>query len=42
MCKSAPGRNSLPRNGVNLVDPDYSSEEELLSVAFEEQQEIQC
>ena len=35
MSKSSPGRNSLPRNGVNLVDPDYSSEEELLSVAFD-------
>lgn len=35
MCKSAPSRNSRPRNGVNLVDPDYSTEEELLSVAFD-------
>ena len=35
MCKSSPGRNSLPRNGVNLVDPDYSSQEELLSVVFD-------
>ena len=35
MCKSAPGRNSRPRNGVNMIDADSSSEEELLSVTFD-------
>ena len=25
MCKSAPGRNSRPRNGVNMIDADSSS-----------------
>ena len=34
MCRSTPGRTSRLRNGVNMVDPDYSSEEELLSVTF--------
>ena len=34
MCRSTPGRTSRPRNGVNMVDPDYSSEEELQSVTF--------
>ena len=33
MCKSAPG--SRPRNGVNMIDADSSSEEELLSVTFD-------
>ena len=35
MCKSAPGRNSRPRNGVNMIYADTSSEEELLSVTFD-------
>ena len=35
MCKSAPGRNSRPRNGVNMINADSSSEEELLSVTFD-------
>ena len=35
MCKSAPGRNSRPHNGVNMIDADFSSEEELLSVTFD-------
>ena len=32
---SAPGRSGRSQNGVNMVDPDYSSEEELLSVTFD-------
>ena len=35
MCKSAPGRKSRPRNGVNMINADSSSEEELLSVTFD-------
>ena len=35
VCKSAPGRNSRPRNGVNMIDADSSSEEELLSITFD-------
>ena len=35
MCKSAPGKNSRPRNGVNMIDADSSSEEELLSITFD-------
>ena len=35
MCKSAPSRNSRPRNGVNMIDADSSSEEEFLSVTFD-------
>ena len=35
MCKSAPGRNSRPRNGVNMIDADFSSKEKLLSVTFD-------
>ena len=34
MCKSAPGRRGRSRNGVNMVDPDHSSEELLLSVTL--------
>ncbi|XP_015760049.1 PREDICTED: uncharacterized protein K02A2.6-like [Acropora digitifera] len=35
MCKSAPGRNSRPRNGVNMINADSSYKEELLSVTFD-------
>ena len=39
MCKSAPSRSGLSQNGVNMVHPDYSSEEELLSVTFDSSEE---
>ena len=35
MCKSASGKNSPPRNGVNMVNSEDSSKEELLSVSFD-------
>ena len=35
MCKSTPHRNSRARNGVNMIEADSSSEEELLSVTFD-------
>ena len=35
MYKSAPGRSGRSRNGVNMVDTDYSSEEELWSLTFD-------
>ncbi|XP_068752825.1 uncharacterized protein [Montipora capricornis] len=35
MCKSAPDRNSRTRSGVNMIDADSSSKEELLSVTFD-------
>ena len=34
MCRSTSGKNSRPRNGVNMVNSEDSSEEELLSVSF--------
>ena len=35
MCRSTSGKNSRPRNGVNMVNSEDSSEEELLSVSFD-------
>ena len=35
MCRSASGKNSPPRNGVNMVNSEDSSKEELLSVSFD-------
>ena len=42
LCKSAPSRNCRPRNGVNLVVPEYLSKEELLSVALDTTEGIRC
>ena len=35
MCRSTSGKTSRPRNGVNMVNSEDSSEEELLSVYFD-------
>ena len=35
MCRSASGKNSPPRNGVNMVNSEDSSKEKLLSVSFD-------
>lgn len=35
MCRRTSGKNSRPRNGVNKVNSEDSSEEELLSVSFD-------